>query len=111
VDGGETERVALLPQGVVDVVDRQVLLAQGDDQRPGWILLGLDLRAAGGVGEELAAAPMAEGMTQDAERARGVAEAPGCLGRWHPLGKVRAQGFVLPVPGLLGLEEEPGGVR
>ncbi len=54
---------------------------------------------------------MAEGMTQDTERSRRIAEPTGRFGRRHPLGEVRAQGLVLPVPGLLGLEEEPGGIR
>ena len=110
VNGGQTEPVPLRRQGIVDVVDRQVLLAQGDNQRPGGILLGLDLRPGSGLGEEVAA-PMAEDMAQDPERARGVAEAPGGIGGRHPLRKVRAQGLVLPVPGLLGLEEEPGRFR
>ena len=49
VNRGEAQRVALLAQRILDVVDRQVLLAQGDDHRAGGILLGLHLRARAGA--------------------------------------------------------------
>jgi hypothetical protein len=103
--------VPLLRQGVVDVVDRQVLFAQGDDPGAGRILLGLGPRPARGVREEVAESSVAEGVAQHPERPRSVAEAPGRLRRRPPFGEIGPQGFVLPVPWLLRLHEKLGGRR
>ena len=49
---------------------------------------------------------MAELMTQDAERARGVAEAGGDLVGGELFDEIGAESFVLAVEGVLGGEEE-----
>jgi hypothetical protein len=111
VNRGQAERVTLLGQRIVDVVDRQMLLAQRHDQRAGGVLLRLDLGAPGDVAEELPAALLAETVAEHAERPRGVAEAARRLGRGEFLDEVGAQRLVLPLPRMLRLHEEAGFCR
>ncbi len=103
--------MALLAERIVDVVDRQVLLAQADDQRAGGILLGLHLRPARRVGEEVALLAVAEGVAQYPKGARSVSEASSGLRRRQAVREVGPQRLVLPVPRLLRLAKEPGRVR
>ena len=83
----------------------------GDDQRPGGVLLGLHLRPPRGVGEELAQLPVPERVAQHAKGAGGIAVLTRRQGRRHPVGEIGAQGLVLALPRLLGLQEEPVGLR
>ena len=106
VNRREAQGVALLGQGIVDVVDRQVLLAQGHDQRAGRILLRLDLGPPRDVPEELAPGPLAEAVAKDPERARRIPKAAGRRGRGEALDEVGAQRLVLPLPRVLRLDEE-----
>ncbi len=85
--------------------------AQGDDQGPRRILLGLDVGAARGVDEEVAHVTVPEGVAQHPKGPRGIAEAAGGRGRRHPVGEVGPQRFVLALPRMPGFREEPGGVR
>jgi len=110
VNGRQAEAVALLGQRVVNVVDRQVLLAQGDDHRPRRVFLGLDLRAPGSLGEELAYLAAAKGVAQHAEGPGRIAELSGRDRGGHALGEVGAQRFVLAVPRVRGLPEESGDI-
>ena len=74
------------------------------------ILLQL-LRSLGRRCEESSIRVLAELMAQDAESAWAIAEAPGRLGRAESLDEIGPQGFVLPVGGVLGHEEDPGVFR
>jgi hypothetical protein len=53
---------------------------------------------------------MTELMTQDAERAGGITEAPSRFGGRESLDEVGAKGFVPAMERLLGREEESGGL-
>ena len=53
---------------------------------------------------------MAELVAEDAEPAGGITEALGGLGRRELFDEVGAQGLVLALEGLLGGEEEGGGL-
>ena len=75
---------------------------------------GSVLGAAGPFGrreEEVASGILAELVDEDAEAARGVAEAAGGLGAGEPLDEEGAEGLVLAVGGVGGFEEDPGEVR
>ena len=102
-DGGGAERVPLMLQGPADVIDREVLLAQGDDALA--TLLGAR-PARGAVGdEERAAGVLAEAVDQDAEAAGAVAESSGGLLGGQALDEEGAEGLVLAVRGVGGLKE------
>jgi len=91
---------------LADVVDGEVLLAQGDDLFAEALFLGGGLRSFGRGEEELAFGVLAELVDQDAEAARGVAAAAGGLGRGEAFDEEGAEGFVLAMGGVLRLEEE-----
>ena len=61
--------------------------------------------AFSGREEELPVGVLAELMDQDTKPAGGVTAAAGGLGRSESLDEIGAQGFVLAVSGVLGLEE------
>jgi hypothetical protein len=106
-DGGGTQGSLLGLQGACDVVDGEVLLTHAQDQFAGGIFLGLRMRAALQFTEEVGLGA-AEMMTQDAKRARGVAEAPGDVRRGKTFDEVGPEGLVLALRGGGGFEEEPG---
>src|SRR5580704_16207654 len=60
-------------------------------------------------GEELWQLSAAEGVAQNAEGAGRIAEAPGRLGRTHPLDEEGTHGFVLALSRGCGLDEEADG--
>src|SRR5512143_1305072 len=107
-DGGGAEGRAGLGQGTADVVDRQVLLAQGDH----LLAHGIGLRGAlgpfGGGQEEAAIGLRAELVAQHAEAAGGVAEALGDFVGGQRVDEVGAQGLVLAVRGVAGPQEVAG---
>jgi hypothetical protein len=92
----------------LDVIDRQVLLAQSDGVLADALASRRALGAMLGSLEESGALGglMAELMTEDAESAWGVIEAAGDLGRRQLIQKIGAAGFVLAVKGGFGSEEE-----
>jgi hypothetical protein len=82
--------------------------AHGYSQTPNTVASGGGLRTALGQAEEGGALlrVVAELMTQEAERAGGVAEAAGDLGRGFLIDQVRTESFVLALQGELRGEEE-----
>jgi len=92
----------------LDVINRQVLLSQGDGVLADAITSGRALGTMFGSLEESGAFGgfMAELMTEDAESAWGVIEAAGDLGRRQLIQKIGAEGFVLAVKRGFGSEEE-----
>ena len=95
-------------EGLADVVDRQILFTQSDDLFAESLGLGGGFGALGRGEEELAIGVLAELMGQYAEASRGISAAAGGFGRREPLDEVGAQGFILAVGGVLGLEEGAG---
>ncbi|MEK7755026.1 MAG: hypothetical protein AAB654_24075, partial [Acidobacteriota bacterium] len=96
---------------LADVVDGEVLLAQGDDLISQALGLGGGFRSFGRGEEELPLRFLAELVGQNAKASRGVTAAAGGLGGREPFDEVGAEGFVLAVGGVLGLEEEAGEIR
>jgi hypothetical protein len=84
-----------------------VLFAQGDDEGAGGVGFGLGLGSGPAWAKEVER-PVAELAAEDAEGSWGVAKEVGDLLGRKVLDKIGAQGFVLPLGGRLGLEEEPG---
>ena len=97
-------------ESLADVVDRQILLAQGDDLLPEPLGFGGGFGALGRREEELAVGVLAELMDQDAEASGGVTTTAGGFGRGQSLDEEGAQGFVLAVGGVLRLEKRAGEV-
>ena len=110
-DGDRAERMPLVGQGAADVIDGEVLLPQGDDGVAEGIGLGRGLGPLGRRQEEGAAGILAELVDQDTEAARGIAEAAGDLGAGEAIDEEGAEGLVLAVGGVGGLEEDAGEVR
>ena len=105
-DGGIAQGSAVGFEGAFDVIDRMVLLAQGNDQRLGGVGLGLRFRARLAWAKEVERLA-AELAAQDAEGPGGVAEAAGDLPGGELFDEKGPQGFVLAVRGGLGFQEEP----
>ena len=107
-DGHRTDRLAFAAEELADVVDRQILLAQGDDLVPQALGLGGRFRAFGRRQEEPPVRVLAELMGEDAEASGGVSATASGLGGGKAFDEVGAKGFVLAMSGVLGLEEEAG---
>jgi len=105
VDGDGAEGVAVGLKSTADVIDGEVLLAEGDDAVAEGQFLGGGVRPLGGREEEGTLGVFAEVVRQDAKTGGGVAEAFGDLGGGEALDKEGAQGFILAVGGGGGLEE------
>jgi hypothetical protein len=106
VDSDGTEGVALVFQGSADVIDGQVLFAEGDDTLAQFVLRrgGVLLLMRGT--EEGMLRVLAELVDQRAETACGVAKALGGFLGGDPLHEVSPQGFVLTMGSVAGLQEE-----
>jgi len=104
-DGRRAERLALAGQGAADVVDGEVLLAQGDDLFAKPFLLARRSADARRRDEEVARGLMAELMDEDAEAPRCIAEPAGRFGGGETIDEEGPEGFVLPVGGVGGLQE------
>jgi len=104
--GGRTQGAALVLQGLTDLINRIVLLAEADDRLSGGRLLGLSPGAVPGRDEKQRFRIVAEMMAQDMERAEGIAEGAGDLLSGAALGEVGSQSLVHAVFGVTGLEEE-----
>jgi len=89
-----TEVVALVVAGTTDIVDGEVLLAQSDNLLAEAFAFGRNGGSLGRREEESPLRILTELMDQDAETARGVAEASGGLGRGKPIDEKGAEGFV-----------------
>jgi hypothetical protein len=86
-------------------VDGEVLLAEGDDPFPQPVLFARGPSFASGRGEEVAVGLLAELMDEDSEASGRVSEAGGRLGRGGLLDEEGAEGLVLPMSGVGGLQE------
>jgi len=107
-EGGDRRRAegfAIARQGAADIVDGAVLLAEGDDPLPQPLLFAGGPSFADGRGEEVAVGLLAELMDEDSEASGRVSEAGGRLGRGGLLDEEGAEGLVLPMSGVGGLQE------
>ena len=95
-------------QLLIYVVDREVLLPQGDDFLSEGIGLWSGVRALLGREEEISFGVEAELMAQDAEAPGGVAEAFGGFGGGEVIDEVGSKSLVLPVGRVFGREENKG---
>jgi hypothetical protein len=104
-DGDGAQPVSALFQDPADIIDGQILLAQGDDRVPDTIgfrrSLGPLLRGK----EEGALWIPAELMGENAEASRGIPEATGDLGRRELIDEVGPEGFVLTMRSVDGFEK------
>jgi len=107
-DSHRAERMAILCQRPADVIDREVLLAEGDDLWAKGIRLGRGLGTMGRGLKKVTVGPMTELMDQHAKTARRVAETGGGLGTGNCIHEIGAQRLVLSVGGIGRLKEEPG---
>ncbi len=107
-DGRRAERLAVAGQGAADVVDGEVLLAQGDDLLPQPFLLAGWSALAWGGDEEIAVGLTAELVDEDAEAPGRVAEASGHLGGWEAVDEEGSEGLVLSMGGVGRLQEAAG---
>ena len=99
---------ASLARCTADVVNREILFAEGDDLRANRVGLGGSLRALGRGLEELARAGLWRNLwTQNAEAARGITETCGGLGATGKSSTNRPQGLVLSMGGVGWFQEEP----
>ena len=110
-NGDRTEGVSFVGQIAADVVDREILFAQGDDAVAYGIGLGSGLGSFGRLEEEVASGILAELVDEDSEAPWGVTEAMSGLGAGEAIDEEGAESFVLTVGSVGGLEEEAGEVR
>jgi hypothetical protein len=97
-------------QFALNVIDREVPLTQAHYPFADRITGGCGVGAGEGTEEGSALlGVVAELMTQDAEGAGRIAEAPSRFGGRELLDEVGAEGFVLAMQRLFGREEEGGG--
>ena len=99
-DGDRAERMPLVGQVAADVVNGEVLFAQGDDTLAEGIGLGCGLGAFGRCEEEVASRILAELVDEDSEAPRGVTEAASDLGTGGSINEEGAEGLVLAVGGV-----------
>ena len=92
-------------QSTADVIDGEVLLSQGEDllEARRIPLAGMGLPAI--VDEESPLGILAEAVDEDAEATGTVAEAPGGVLRGQALDDEGAEGLVVAMGGVGGLEE------
>jgi hypothetical protein len=110
-DGARAEGMSFVVQDAADVVDREVLLAEGDDPVAEGVGLGRGLRSPGRGDEEDAVRVAAEMVDEDAEASGRVAGASRRLGPREALDEVGPEGLVLPVGGVGRHSEDAGEVR
>ena len=94
-----------------DIVDGEILFAQGDDAVTYGVGLGSGLGSFSRLEEEVASGILAELVDEDSEAPWGVTEAMSGLGDGEAIDEEGAEGFVLTVGCVGGLEEETGDVR
>lgn len=104
------QSMLLIAQDLADIVDGEVLLAQGNDFVPKSIRFGSTLRSFGGRGEEVLMGVLSKLMTKDPEASLRVPEASSRLGRGEAFDEIGPERLVLPVSGIGGFEEDPGEV-
>ena len=102
--------MALLLENLSNVINGEVLLARLDDLFSEGIGLGGAFGAFGGGQKEGPSRVLAEVVNQDTETSRRVAKAAGGLLGGEMVDKEGAEGLVLAMGGVGGLEESLGGV-
>jgi len=95
-----------LVEGMADVVDGVILLAQLDDELASGRLLGLSLGAAPGTNKEHGIGLPAEVIAENMEGAWRIAELMSDFFGWLALQEIGAEGLVLALSGMAGLSEE-----
>jgi hypothetical protein len=106
--GGWAKGFSLVMKDLADIVDREVLLAQGDDPKAEAVFIGCAARTFGGGEEERPLGIVAELVDEDPEAARGVAKAGGGFGGGESLDSEGAEGFILALSGVGGLKKVLG---
>ena len=107
-DGRRAQRFAVAVEGAADVVDGEVLLAQGDHLIPQSRLLAGRSALASAREEEVALGLIAELMDEDPEAPRRVPEAGGGFRRRDAIDEEGAESLILSVGGAGGLQEQAG---
>ena len=97
-------------QVAADVVDREVLLAKGNDPIAEGIGFGCAEGPFGRGAEEVASGILAKLMDEDAEASRGIAEAASGLVAGQSVDEIGTECLVLAMGGVGGFEEDPGEV-
>jgi hypothetical protein len=97
------EGMALVLEGFADVVDGEVLLAEGDDLPANGRFCGDLSSPLFGRGEELTLGVFAELMDHDAKAPGRISEAFGGFRAGHTLDEIGPEGFVLSVCRILWL--------
>ena len=110
-NGDRTEGMSFVGQIAADVVDREILFAQGDDAVAYGIGLGSGLGSFSRLEEEVASGVPAELVDEDSEAPWGVTEAMSGLGAGETIDKEGTESFVLTVRGVSRLEEKGREVR
>jgi hypothetical protein len=103
--GSRREGLAGLVQGAADVVNGEVLFAQGDDLGAKLGSFGRSVRPFGRGQEEGTDGIFPELVDQGPDTGGGIAEEAGDLGSRLFLDAVGAEGFVLALGSVAGLEE------
>ena len=109
-DGDRTQAVALVGQIPADIVDRQVLFAEGNDEIAQGIGFGCGLRSFGRCEEEGAVEILTELMDQNAKAAWRVTEAASHVDAANTVNEKCTKGLVLAVGSVGRLQEDPGDV-
>jgi hypothetical protein len=102
-----TQFMPLIAQDLADIVDGEVLLAQGNDLVPKPICFGSTLRSFGRGYEEASIGVLAKLMTEDAEASLCVSKPSSGLSGRDAFDEIGSQGLVLPVGGIGGFEKDP----
>ena len=97
-----------LVQSPADVINGQILLAQGDHFLAHRVPLGYGLRTFTRREEKLPMRILTKLMAQDPKTARGVAEVSCGLGRGKTLNEVGPQGLILAMGGIGRIQEHAG---
>jgi hypothetical protein len=105
-DGDGADGMSLLGERPADVLDGEVLFAEGDDMLPEVFVGAVGLLLACGRQEERACGVVAELVDEASEAAWGVAQACGGRGGGESLDKGSAEGLVRAMGGVRGLAEE-----
>ena len=110
-DGRRAEGATRAVERGADIIDGEVLFAQGDDLFAHPVFLRSGRRPVSRSEEKGSLGVLAKPVAEHAEAIGGVAEAPSDLGGGPPVDEIGAQGFVLTVGGVGGFEEEAGEIR
>jgi hypothetical protein len=106
--GGWAEGLSLVMKDLADIVDREVLLAEGDDPKTEAVFFGCVVRVFGEREEERSLRIVAELVDENPEAAGGVAKTGGGFGGGESLDSEGAKSFILTMGGVGGLKEVLG---